>query len=381
MEFQLEDEQLETPVVPAAGKEKEAKDETVTLSKAEVEARPRDRDEARQSEKYWANIARSGGSQAEHPAEEANDGLDASEFLDEEAGDTGLEGDTPEKLVDDLAARGVSAIAKRGFITAKDAHKIAAEMAIKISRKLIGRERQKITSDTQIMSEFPELKDQSSELFKETARIYQAAVAMATTTTKSARPIAAGEPTRRIPGPVAAAAPPTSPTTCWATKRGKSSRPWASAKTNTRRASNRLAGQGGDGSGKENSERRRHRRIQDLLCPRRRTAGFGRGPDPQVPYQWRADQGTEPGSAGPGGPRLLGDRRRNRRKERPAERPRLGRQRPGGRRQLRQISLPAARRRQAAGHGTLRSPRSAEGSRRPLRQARDEGKIPLRAKS
>src|ERR1041384_2099961 len=187
MEFQLEDEQLETPVVPAAGKEKEAKDETVTLSKAEVEARPRDRDEARQSEKYWANIARSGGRQAEQPAEEANDDLDASEFLDEEAGDTGLEGETrdtaregdpPEKLVDDLAARGVSAIAKRGFITAKDAHKIAAEMAIKISRKLIGRERQKITSDTQIMSEFPELKDQSSELFKETARIYQAAVAM-----------------------------------------------------------------------------------------------------------------------------------------------------------------------------------------------------------
>jgi hypothetical protein len=178
MEFQLEDEQLETPVVPAAGKEKEAKDETVTLSKAEVEALRRDRDEARQSEKYWANIARSGGRQAEQPAEEANDDLDASEFLDEEAGDTGLEGDTPEKLVDDLAARGVSAIAKRGFITAKDAHKIAAEMAIKISRKLIGRERQKITSDTQIMSEFPELKDQSSELFKETARIYQAAVAM-----------------------------------------------------------------------------------------------------------------------------------------------------------------------------------------------------------
>lgn len=171
MEFDLDTEEKPAPAAPA-------KDEMVTIPKAEWESTRRESQERDEAAKYWAGVARSGGGRPpQEQVEEPADDLDANEFLDENAAD-GLEGDTPDKLVDDFAAKGVSALKARGFITAADAQKLAVEVAAKVTRELIGRERQKITSDTRIMSEFPELKDQSSELFKATARIYQAAVAM-----------------------------------------------------------------------------------------------------------------------------------------------------------------------------------------------------------
>jgi hypothetical protein len=169
-------EPVETPAPPAKD-DKATKDETVTLTKAEVEALRRDRDEARESERYWSQIARQGGRQQAEPAEEPAEQFDGSEFMDEKALD-GIDGDTPEKLVDDFAAKGVAALKSRGFITAADAQKLAVEVAAKVSREMIGRERQKITTDTQIMTEFPDLRDQNSDLFKETAKRYQRAVAM-----------------------------------------------------------------------------------------------------------------------------------------------------------------------------------------------------------
>jgi hypothetical protein len=90
----------------------------------------------------------------------------------------GLEGDTPEKLIDEFASSGVAALSKRGFITAADAKKIAVEAALHVSQELIGRERQKMGTDAQIKTEFPELWDKDSDLFKETAKHYQKAVAM-----------------------------------------------------------------------------------------------------------------------------------------------------------------------------------------------------------
>jgi len=173
--FDDEQEPIEK-AAPAPVKDEKGKDDTVTLSKSEVEALRRDRDEARESERYWSGIARSGGRQAD-PVEEQEDELDASRFTDESALD-GIDGDTPEKLVDDFAAKGVSALKSRGFITAADAQKLAVDVAAKVARELIGRERQKITSDSQIMTEFPDLRNQDSELFKETAKRYQRAVAM-----------------------------------------------------------------------------------------------------------------------------------------------------------------------------------------------------------
>lgn len=159
--------------VPAAGQG--TKDDTITLSKSQYEATLRDLQEARQSEQAWANFHRAGGKLPE-PAAEPKEDLDSSEFLDVE--DPDGSDDTPEKLVNDFASKGVSALKARGFVTAADAQRIAVEAGKRVAEQMIGRERQKMTTDAQIMSEFPELKDQNSELFKATAVRYQKAVAM-----------------------------------------------------------------------------------------------------------------------------------------------------------------------------------------------------------
>ncbi len=164
-------------VVPDKGQE-----DKVTLSRAELDSLRRERDEARESERYWANQARGNGRQPEPQA--AEDGPDPREFLDEEERPS-IEGDTPEKLIDEFASSGVAALSKRGFITAADAKRIAVEAALHVSQELIGRERQKMGTDAQIKQEFPELWDKESELFKATAVRYQKAVAMDPSATKS----------------------------------------------------------------------------------------------------------------------------------------------------------------------------------------------------
>jgi hypothetical protein len=168
-EFDDATEQTTPPVVPA-----ETPNDKVTLTRAEVDGLRRDRDEARESEKYWAGVARNG--RAAEPAAEPDDD-DAREFIDDETPD-GIEGDTPEKLVDEFAAKGVAALKSRGFITARDAQKLAAEVAVRVARQMIGQQVTRSTTDAQIMAAYPELKDQTSELFKATAKIYQEAVAM-----------------------------------------------------------------------------------------------------------------------------------------------------------------------------------------------------------
>ena len=164
-----------TPAVPEKG---QGKDETVTISKAEFEGLRRERDEAQQGNRDWAAYVRRGpATPAEEPVREEDDSLDPDQFVDSDAG-MGVDDDTPEKLVDEIAAQGTAAISKRGFITAAQAQKLAVSVAERVSRELIGRERQKITTDAQLMSEFPELRDPESDLFKATAVRYQRAVAM-----------------------------------------------------------------------------------------------------------------------------------------------------------------------------------------------------------
>jgi hypothetical protein len=145
------------------------------MSRAEFESLKRESAERGEAAQYWSGLHRTAARTAEPAADEDEDV--AREFLEADEPD-GIDGDTPEKLVDDFAAKGVAALKSRGFITAKDAQKLAVETALKVSREMIGRERTKITSDATLMNEFPELKDQASDLFKETAKRYQKAVAM-----------------------------------------------------------------------------------------------------------------------------------------------------------------------------------------------------------
>lgn len=168
-----------TPEVPHEGQ-----GETVTMPKSEAESLRRELRESRESERYWAAAARGNGARPEAQPE-VDDGPDPSEFIDEELPAAGAEEDTPAKFVDDLAAKGVEAITKRGLVTRQEARRIATEAAITVSRQLIGRERQAMTTDHVLSTEFPELKDQNSELFKETSVRYQKAVAMDPSAMKS----------------------------------------------------------------------------------------------------------------------------------------------------------------------------------------------------
>jgi hypothetical protein len=184
-EEEFDDAQLVDDEKPAGGDggggKGKGSDETVTISKTELEAMRRETSELRQSTRDLMDIFRATGRRgaAVEPEEtEEEEGIDPNEFVDEDAPDGEVEGDTPEKLVDEIAAQGVKALSKRGYVTVKDAQRIAVEAANKVARQIVGRERQKITSDAQIMSEFPDLKDKNSELFKETARRYQKAVSL-----------------------------------------------------------------------------------------------------------------------------------------------------------------------------------------------------------
>jgi hypothetical protein len=153
----------------------QGKDDYVPLTRQQAEGLQRERDESRASERAWADIARGTRQQ---PAPVEQELPDASEFLDPEESHGGVDDDTPEKFVDDLAKTGGAAISKRGFVTRAEAIKMATDAAIKVSNDLIGRNNQRTSSDQAILTEFGDLKNPESALYKETAVRYQRAIKM-----------------------------------------------------------------------------------------------------------------------------------------------------------------------------------------------------------
>lgn len=183
----VEREQI-APVVPPGQGGANGKDENVTIPKAQLEALTRSLGEAQGDAKYWAGVARTGAGAgrpaAEPPAgeDEQEIEVDESEFLDPDALTGLLDGDTPEKLVDEIAANGVEALRKRGFVTAAEAQRIAVqkatEVANRVAKSVVSTERNKNATDRQIVGNYPDLQNPESELFQETAKIYREAVAM-----------------------------------------------------------------------------------------------------------------------------------------------------------------------------------------------------------
>lgn len=161
------------PEVPSKG---QGKDDYVPLTRAQAEGLQRERDESRASERAWADIAR--GTRQAPPSPVEQELPDASEFLDPEETHGGVEDDTPERFVDDFAKNGSAAISKRGFVTRAEAIKMATDAAIKVSNDLIGRNNQRTSSDQAILTEFGDLKNPESALYKETAVRYQRAIKM-----------------------------------------------------------------------------------------------------------------------------------------------------------------------------------------------------------
>jgi len=117
------------------------------------------------SERYWAEQARGRGTVTEEPDE------DEPAPVDEEPEET------PDEFLDRLSKEGkgaiVKAVAKLGYLRKEDVAKVAAEVA----RGIVSNERGKLTADAKLVSQYPELRDEKSELFQTTAGIYRELIA------------------------------------------------------------------------------------------------------------------------------------------------------------------------------------------------------------
>lgn len=166
-----DNEVLEAPDRPAKGPE------TITVTKAEWERSQRERDEARESEKYWSEVARGAGKNGNggKPAEKEDPGIEIADLVPKVTGDKDVDEaifNDPDKWLEAIA-KGPKAITalirKEGFVNAQE----VADIARKVARRTVDVERTKITTDNRLMSKFPELADNTSDLFKATAEEYK----------------------------------------------------------------------------------------------------------------------------------------------------------------------------------------------------------------
>jgi hypothetical protein len=155
-----------------AAKPDKAKDDGVTLTKAEHAALIKERDEARSSEKFWADRARNTRNEVAEIPEENDDDDDED---DEEVAD-----DSPDKLTDDLTTNGIIALQKRGLMTKKAAKAMIAKALDKAMKEVDTRVNTRVTAiqkqmvdDATLTREFPQLLDETSEMSAATAREYR----------------------------------------------------------------------------------------------------------------------------------------------------------------------------------------------------------------
>src|SRR5512143_1076107 len=132
-----------------------------------------------QSERFWQQRAagRKDGDE-ETPEEPPEDDLDVSDLVaEEEDGKKTEQEQTPDEFIDELSKLGPKAIEKAleraGFIRKADVAAITKEIA----QRIVNRERGRMTSDAELISRFPDLRDQKSELYQETSKRFRAAVA------------------------------------------------------------------------------------------------------------------------------------------------------------------------------------------------------------
>jgi len=118
------------------------------------------------SERYWADQARGRVPAGDDPGEPAED-PDPEPEPDE----------TPDEFLDRLSKEGAGAIAKvldkKGYVRKQDVAKVAEQVA----RQIVEKERGKLGADAKLIGQFPELRDEKSELFQATATIYRELIA------------------------------------------------------------------------------------------------------------------------------------------------------------------------------------------------------------
>jgi len=164
---------------PDKGQGGKGADEKVTLTRAEFESMRRERDEARESERFWASKARSGGRQ-EQVVAEPEEQIETADLVPEVTGDEGVDKaifDDPDKWAE-AVSKGPGAIKAYiktlGLVTGAE----VADIAAKVAKRTVDVERAKMGSDAAIVREFPDLQNQGSDLFKATSAELKKMVAM-----------------------------------------------------------------------------------------------------------------------------------------------------------------------------------------------------------
>lgn len=154
---------------------KGASADDVKAMMARLEAIEKERDELRESERYWSEKARAGEKPKEDEVEDKDDLSDL--FGDLKDGDDG----DSDKFIDELTGEGAAALRKRGFVTKKEAielaRAVAERVAEKASKKAVGVAEKKLQRDSQLLKEFPFIDQEDSEGFKLTGEYFRKAVA------------------------------------------------------------------------------------------------------------------------------------------------------------------------------------------------------------
>jgi hypothetical protein len=144
------------------------KDETVTLTKAQHESLVRERDEAIQSERYWSR-SRAGNEKAAVVVEPDPE-IETDDLVPAITGDATVDEaifNDPDKWAEAIS-KGPAAIKSfvrsMGLVTGAE----VADIAAKVAKRTVDLEKSRMAGDNVILGEFPELKDDKSELFKAT---------------------------------------------------------------------------------------------------------------------------------------------------------------------------------------------------------------------
>lgn len=90
------------------------------------------------------------------------------------------EDDEPEvdgDIADDFATNGIEALTKRGVLTKKQAKDLIEEIVDRRVGTAIEKSQKNLIKDAELAREFPELQDNTSDLFKRTKAIYEAELA------------------------------------------------------------------------------------------------------------------------------------------------------------------------------------------------------------
>ena len=153
---------------------KDSAGERLKALEKRLEDAERERNELRESERYWSERARA-GKPAEQPKEDEVDD-DLSDLLGDLKDDDG----DNDKFIDELTGEGAAALRKRGFVTKKEAIELAREVAERVSartsKKAVGAAEKKLQRDSRLLKEFPFIDDEDSEGFKLTGEYFRKAV-------------------------------------------------------------------------------------------------------------------------------------------------------------------------------------------------------------